>query len=93
MIPNPCLTCGRLTTDGTRCHKCYRDKRNAGYDSPAYRALGRPSGPCQLRRPGCTGRGWETWDHIVPLSKGGGNERSNVRPACEHCNKSRSNRG
>ena len=31
-------------------------------------------------------------DHIVPRSKGGGDEPDNVQPACEHCNTSRGNR-
>jgi HNH endonuclease len=30
-----------------------------------------------------------TADHIVPAAKGGGNEFSNLAPACEHCNKSK----
>ncbi|WP_128106894.1 HNH endonuclease [Mycolicibacterium elephantis] len=63
----------------------------ATYGSAAYRALGRPSGACQLRLPGCTGQA-STWDHVVPVSKGGGHGRLNVRPACAHCNYSRGNR-
>lgn len=90
MIKTPCLGCGRLT-NGTRCPRCKAKRRKATYDHPQYRALGRPSGPCQLRLPGCTGRA-ESWDHIIPVSKGGGHERSNVRPSCIHCNSTKGNR-
>ncbi|MCV7221535.1 HNH endonuclease [Mycolicibacterium elephantis] len=44
-----------------------------------------------MRLPGCTGQA-STWDHVVPVSKGGGHGRLNVRPACAHCNYSRGNR-
>lgn len=40
---------------------------------------------------GC-GRPATTADHIVPKSKGGGPELSNLRPACARCNSSRGNR-
>ncbi|TGD85136.1 hypothetical protein BayCH28_22300 [Mycolicibacterium sp. CH28] len=87
-----CLTpgCNRLTPN-TRCPPCTRARRHATYDSAAYRALGRPTGPCTLRLPGCTGMA-DSWDHILPVSRGGGHERSNVRPACMTCNDKRGNR-
>ena len=80
----PCLDCGRLTT-ASRCHTCHRAKRNAGYDSREYRALPKPTGPCQLRRPGCTGMA-ESKHHIVPQAKGGSHHPSNILPACIACN-------
>ncbi|WP_163902246.1 HNH endonuclease [Mycolicibacterium pulveris] len=89
-VQRPCLDCGRLT-DASRCTTCRRARKRATYGHRDYRSLGRPSGPCQLRLPGCTGRA-STWDHIVAVSKGGGHGRGNVRPACAHCNSSRGNR-
>lgn len=86
-IKTPCLDrCGQYAMPGkSRCRECERRRRRNGYDSPAYRALGRPSGPCQLALPGCTGKG-NTWHHVIPLAKGGGHERGNVIPACQPCN-------
>lgn len=33
-----------------------------------------------------------TADHIIPVSKGGGNEISNLLPACHDCNSTRQDR-
>jgi 5-methylcytosine-specific restriction endonuclease McrA len=33
-----------------------------------------------------------TVDHIIPRSRGGGNERENLLPACRKCNYGRGNR-
>ncbi|PYC66640.1 hypothetical protein C7C45_24155 [Micromonospora arborensis] len=41
----------------------------------------------------CRRRPATTADHIVPLSKGGTNQLSNLRPACGPCNYGRGNRG
>ncbi|MFJ4974903.1 HNH endonuclease signature motif containing protein [Streptomyces coeruleorubidus] len=40
----------------------------------------------------CNSRPATTADHIIPLSLGGSNESSNLRPACGPCNSSRGNR-
>lgn len=32
------------------------------------------------------------WDHVKPVSKGGGSWASNLRPACKSCNSSKSNK-
>ena len=32
-----------------------------------------------------------TWDHIIPVSKGGKTEPGNIVPACVHCNSSKKN--
>ena len=43
---------------------------------------------CRLQLPGCTGRA-VTADHIVRVRDGGGDEPSNLRAACERCNRRR----
>jgi 5-methylcytosine-specific restriction endonuclease McrA len=66
-----------------------RDKatRDAHYTSPVYRRIRREwlskKPPCSV--PGCI-RPATTLDHIVPISMGGGNERSNLRPMCRRHN-------
>ena len=85
-----CLDCGVLCT-GSRCRPCHRKRRNAGYDSREYRALGRPSGPCQMCIL-CTGAPATTWEHRIPLSRGGTHARSNIIPACGRCNSSKRDR-
>lgn len=40
---------------------------------------------CAIQGPGCTGIA-TTMDHITPVVFGGTWERSNLRPACLHCN-------
>lgn len=56
------------------------------YNDPAYRAYRahvRESGqPCGY---GC-GQRATTVDHIVPLARGGANDRSNWIPSCGRCN-------
>ncbi|WP_082966064.1 HNH endonuclease [Mycobacterium kubicae] len=69
--------------------------RNARADTqarrdPAYLAIPKPYGMrCALRIENvCTG--WATtWDHIVPLAKGGTHAPSNRQPACRECNSSK----
>lgn len=34
----------------------------------------------------------DTIDHVIPLSRGGTNELSNLRPACRECNMAKGNR-
>ena len=41
----------------------------------------------------CGGPGADTADHIIPVSKGGTADRSNLRPAHQRCNASRGDRG
>lgn len=46
-------------------------------------------GKCQL----CGTMEKITIDHIIPLSKGGTNDISNLQPLCIHCNTSKGNKG
>lgn len=46
---------------------------------------------CWLGLPGCTGLASE-YDHIIPYASHGKTTVANLRPACKHCNSSRSNR-
>lgn len=85
----PCLgNCGSLVEGRARCRACsraYESRRaphRAAYRDPAYRALGRASGTCHL----CGQPGADTWDHVVPLSRGGTNDYANLRPAHRSCN-------
>jgi 5-methylcytosine-specific restriction endonuclease McrA len=34
----------------------------------------------------------ETWDHVIPVSKGGKTEPANILPACVRCNSSKRDR-
>jgi 5-methylcytosine-specific restriction endonuclease McrA len=43
---------------------------------------------CHWRLPGCTGKS-TTADHVVPVSRGGTSEPSNLIGACRHCNELR----
>ncbi|WP_425271168.1 HNH endonuclease [Micromonospora arborensis] len=95
-----CTRCKRLIPlgTGTRCPGC-KPKRvhtlsasRRGYTSEyrRNRAVVLADAPaCTL----CRRRPATTADHIVPLSKGGTNQLSNLRPACGPCNYGRGNRG
>jgi 5-methylcytosine-specific restriction protein A len=85
-VKRPCLTCGELC-DASRCDKCRRQRKRDTYGSREYRALGRPSGQCQLRIK-CNGAPATSWHHSLPLAKGGSHARSNMVPACIPCNSS-----
>ena len=37
------------------------------------------------------GAPWTELDHVIPLSRGGSNWASNLRPICRHCNASKNN--
>lgn len=91
----PCITPGcPHRTHHTRCSVCEREhnrERNAdpkrqAYKDPVYRAY-RRDGVCHL----CGQPGADTLDHLVPLSKGGTNDPSNLRPAHRACNSRKGN--
>lgn len=83
-----CLHCERLIAPGARC-EC----RRGAYRAPEYRKLLPPVGlPCALQGDRCTH--WATtWDHIVPISRGGTNSHDNLQPACRPCNSSKKGNG
>jgi 5-methylcytosine-specific restriction endonuclease McrA len=94
-MTKPCVDCGVLVRDCSRCLKCHATYRTSklsaskrGYDSK-WRRLSK-----ELRRlqPWCSFCGLAadlTVDHIVPLSMGGSNEVSNLRVLCRSCNSGR----
>ncbi len=84
----PCLDCGLAgpwkDRHGVRCPphaEAHESKRRKAYKAPAYRATP-TGGVCWL----CGKPGADTKDHVRPLSKGGTNDPSNLRPAHRACN-------
>lgn len=94
--PNlPCLDCGLpgpwRDRHGVRCpahEQAHERGRRRAYRDPGY--LTAPKGGiCWL----CGLPGADTRDHVRPISKGGTNDPSNLRPAHRACNSRRGNRG
>ena len=94
------MDCGRPAR-GARCDPHQREWERArrqratqrvAYSDPAYKAIrrrlltGRPI--CHL----CGIPGADSLDHVIPLSRGGTNEMSNLRPAHLACNIAKHNR-
>jgi 5-methylcytosine-specific restriction endonuclease McrA len=75
----------------------YKHKRRALQDASPYRVTGRDlKRAYQLAEGTCTycGRKFEsirsaTWDHVVPVSRGGSFGIGNLVPACQSCNSSK----
>ena len=97
MALRPCLAC-RTPTTGTRCPPCQRQyertrrpDRHVRY--PAEYEHNRALLLADSPRCWSCGLSATTADHIVPRSRGGGHDLSNLRPACSSCNSSRGARG
>lgn len=82
----PCLDCGRLgpwrNAHGVRCRACSKTHENARHAAFRQLRLFEPDGPCAM----CGATSDLTWDHVVPRSKGGTNEWSNLQCLCRRCN-------
>lgn len=96
--PKPCIerSCMNLALNGKdRCHYHHqgwereRNRRPSrmAYRDPAYKASPK-LGICWI----CGRPGADTRDHVRPISKGGTNDPSNLRPAHRSCNSARGNR-
>jgi 5-methylcytosine-specific restriction endonuclease McrA len=102
MIQRPCINhwCPRMAGSTPRCTQCQQEqdrKRNAQPKRKAYRQGGYRSYPvagrlCALRYRFICTKYATTRDHIVPLSRGGSNDWSNLQPACRECNSAKRDR-
>jgi len=92
-----CVVCGRISDEGRCAEHRRRDPARRGtwggstwkWRKLREQVLERDGYRCY--KTGCTTRA-TTVDHIRPRSKGGGEELSNLRAACEYHNYSRGNR-
>lgn len=85
------LYCGLHSRFSSRNHHGIpRRARGLGPDYVLAKVIviARDGGRCQLRLPGCTVVATSA-DHIVPRSRGGTNDLTNLRAACRHCNSAR----
>jgi 5-methylcytosine-specific restriction enzyme A len=104
MRTRPCLTCGTLTRNGTRCPGCtaafnraQNQRKDAMRGSPAERGYGadwRKVRAQVLERDGWVcrwcGAAAKTVDHLVPLVAGGERlDPRNLAAACLRCNSGR----
>ena len=103
MVAHPCLDCSRLITSGARCTDHARiyeqhrrpDRHARGYGADWVRLsqsiIERDYHTCQLQRLGCTGLATTT-DHLIPKSRGGTDDPSNLVAACHACNSGKRDR-
>lgn len=88
-VPRPCLSCGELTTNTTRCSGCEQArerKRNASPYRAAYKDREYLSFVKDSRCALCGSTEELTKDHKIPLAKGGTNDASNLWTLCRPCN-------
>lgn len=81
---NECKGC-TAPTEGAWCVTCRLNQNRLRAAAPI--AL-QPTGMCWL----CGVMGADTIDHVVPLTRGGDNEPSNLRPAHRACNSRKGDR-
>lgn len=85
-----CQVCGK-TIQNARTHcaeHAYVRTKGSAIRKQHQAILSRDHWECQLRLEGCTVRA-TTVDHIIPVSRGGGEEATNKRAACASCNTKR----
>lgn len=103
-LPRPCLDCGQLHTNQTRCPQHARAAKpppHPAYSDPMYkrsrqRIIKNHVASSGWTCPGAPDLNHEahpcttlTLDHIVPLSAGGTNEPNNLRVLCQSANSSK----
>lgn len=97
-MSRPCLSCGAIC-QATRCPTCARAHDRTRRPSPAARGYDAEYRRNRARLLAdhplcaiCGTRPATTADHIIPVSRGGGSDLSNLRPACAADNAARGNR-
>lgn len=98
----PCLDCGRVTTNGSRCvtHQAellrWRSSSRGTRQQQGYGADWQRTRLTILNRDGWIcgycGRAANTVDHRTPKSRGGTDDESNLIAACRSCNSSKRDR-
>lgn len=92
-----CLDCGEAGlwpqpkgSRAVRCGPCKAayDRFRGGHYRAVERMLPPPMRPCEL----CGARADLTYDHVVPISRGGRSVMSNLRVLCRRCNSRKGNR-
>ena len=85
-VLHPCIGCGKRTIKESKfCFDCV--KRNMVTRGKLFRRQGRRCAACSATG---TDDGWQFHlDHIMPLSRGGKHEESNLQVLCAACNLSK----
>ena len=84
-LARPCLGCGRLIAVGSRCPACrLRRPRGRRWQATKRQVFARYGRSCVY----CGAPATDV-DHLIPIADDGGDELSNLRPACARCNRGR----
>ena len=89
LLARPCLGCGTTVRGRSRCPRCATSTAR-GYDQ-RWRQTARAVIAASPRCAWCGTTADLTADHVVPLSKGGSSDPSNLRVLCRPHNSGRSN--